>query len=418
MMKQRSVLRVRKPRSAWFMFGILLSTLLFMLLQGGKLSGIIFIFTCVLGIYLVLGRWSGIRKAEGTRTMLNAYGGNKLHAGDSLKLKVIFYVPGFWPLPYVRIKERLTRRSGETIISEGMIIPDWARRGELHYQTPPLRRGTYRFERTELVVTDIFGLTEHRGELELPQFLTVMPATVDLRHALQFRQLLKGMQHHTQSNQANRETTQINGVREYIYGDKLSRIHWNATARTGIWKSKEFEREALPRTIVVLDRNRRAYSTVHQFELAVSVAASLLRYGVGQRLPVGLLSVGASSMLFHPGLNNDHYEDMLTHLVDVEPDGEHSLDYALSGYSDQFMKGNLFVIVSPSIGAEVLESIHWLKRYSMRGIFMTIKGDNSRSPAEQDEWHKHLQSIGMLGYAFKDLESLPGLLEGARMNGQ
>lgn len=418
MKNQKTAHRLRQPRSVWLMFGLFLTTLLFMLLQGGKLSGIIFLFTCVLGIYLILGRWSGIRKAEGTRTLLNSYGGMKLHAGESLKLKVIFYVPGFWPLPYVKIKERLKRRSGETMINEGVIVPDWARRGEFEYQTPPLRRGTYRFERTELTVTDIFGLTEHRGELELPQYLTVMPATIDLRQALQFRQLLMGMQHHTQSNQANRETTQINGVREYIYGDKLSRIHWNATARTGIWKSKEFEREALPKTIVVLDRNRRAYSTVKQFELAVSVAASLLRFGVGQRLPVGLLSVGASSLLFHPGQNNDHYEDMLTHLVDVEPDGEHSLDYALNGYTDQFIKGSLFVIVSPSTGTEMIESIHWLKRYSMMGMFMTIEGSRSRSEAEQEEWLKHLQSIGMLGYAFKDLETLPGLLEGARINGQ
>ena len=67
----------------------------------------------------------------------------------------------------------------------------------------------------------------------------------------------KGGFSHASAARASRETTQINGIREFLPGDRLSRIHWGATAKTGQWKSKEFEREALPRTIVLLDACRK-----------------------------------------------------------------------------------------------------------------------------------------------------------------
>ncbi len=145
------------------------------------------------------------------------------------------------------------------VFFEASLVPDWKRRGELEYTTPPLRRGFYHFAGTECSTEDVFGLFQHKAALELPYSVAVLPQTVAIKEWKQLHQLLNGTSHHSASTRAYRETTQLNGVREYIYGDRLSRIHWNATAKTGTWKSKEFERESLPKTVFLLDRAQSSY---------------------------------------------------------------------------------------------------------------------------------------------------------------
>ena len=131
--------------------------------------------------------------------------------------------------------------------------------GELSFQTPPLERGKYAFSDTECASEDIFGLIEHRGTFKAKGEFRVLPRTVFIPYWQLYdrKSRLSGPQ--TAQTRSRRETTQINGVRDYVYGDRLSRIHWNATAKTGTWKSKEFEHESIPKTILVLDALAGSY---------------------------------------------------------------------------------------------------------------------------------------------------------------
>jgi len=389
-----------------------------MLFQGGKLSAITFMFATAICIYLISGRWSGIRRSEGSRELLNSMGGGKLMAGQHLQMKLVFYIPGIWPLPYVRIKETLVRKNGETIVQTGTIVPDWARRGELVYSTPPLRRGTYRFDNTEMTTTDIFGLIQHKGQSSMPYYLTVIPETVDLQQWTQFQQILRGMQHRTLSMHAHRETTQINGVREYIYGDRLSRIHWNATAKTGAWKSKEFEREALPKTIVVLDRMQRAYYDTMQYELAISIAASLLRYGEEQHLPMGLLSLGYDNQLFQAGVGGEHFDGMMMHLVDAEADGYETIEAGLQQHAARSVRGSMFIMVSPQRGKAIVDSVGWLKRHGMNACHILVESPNAAFRQENADWISKLHALGVIGFGVSSLRALPHAVEGVIGNGK
>lgn len=290
----------RFSRKFWAVFGAFLGSLGFLLFQGGKLALMLFVIMLILSIYLLLGQWSGIKRTQGNRVLNNTDFGSVIEAGTSLGVRIELSIPGYWPMPYLFVKDRLYHKSGRELIFEATVVPDWRRRAEWEYRTPAMRRGHYTFGHTECVTEDIFGLFEHRGELELPQSIAVMPQTVPIREWQQFHQMMKGTNHHSSTTRAVRETTQINGVREYSYGDRLSRVHWNATAKTGTWKSKEFERESLPKTYVVLDRYMKAYDDPEELELAVSAAASLFQYGAHRGLSLGLLSSGADNVYFEP----------------------------------------------------------------------------------------------------------------------
>jgi uncharacterized protein (DUF58 family) len=413
--------RPRIQSAFWYVLTCFLVCFFFLMFQGGKLATMLFITVSILSVYLVLGNWSGIKRTQGVRILANTEQDVRLDAGQSLQVQLQVQIPGVWPIPYIMIKDRLIRLNGEETVFEGSLVPDWRRRGKLTYLTTPLKRGFYTFGATECATEDIFGLFQHKGKLQLPQHVSVFPQTVTIKDWVQFHQMLKGMQHHSTTTRAHRETTQINGVREYIYGDRLSRIHWNATAKTGTWKSKEFERESLPKTVILLDRTYRAYGDAHQFELAVSVAASLFRYGASRELALGLLSVGSQAAFYEPRQTYNQHKQIMSHLVSVEADGFHPLFEVIKERARQFPAGGFFVIVSPQKGPAMMQILSWLNQHQMNPCHICINPETQgpfASPSEgtraSEDWIKKIRAQGYMGYELSNLTELPNILGGAK----
>lgn len=394
----------------WIAIVLYVGSFFFMMYQGGKLSVMVFIIVTILCIYLGFGRYSGVASAVGKREVLYDGKDAVFEAGKPLTVRIKLQIPGYWPIPYVQLRDRLVRRGGREHSFEVSLVPDWRRHGEVSYLTQPLRRGMYRFAETECVTEDIFGLFEHKGVLEMPHSFTVLPKTVQIREWKQLHRQLMGNHHHSVARHAMRETTQINGVREYNYGDRISRIHWNATAKTGTWKSKEFEREALPKTILVLDRQRSAYPNEEVFEAAVSVAASLFQYAKDKDLGVGLLSVGADSTYFEPRKGGWHYQSIMNHLVDVKADGNYSLMQVVADRSRLFTQGCFFAIITPAAGDAMKELNYWLNHKQMVPchIWMSAGVDAAR----KQEWIRQLKLQGNLAYSIAALDDLPAALGG------
>jgi uncharacterized protein (DUF58 family) len=383
------------------------SSLSFMLFQGGKLALMLFVIVAILSVYLLLGKWSGIRKTTGTRQLVQDHE-SQIEAGSSVTINMQLQIPGVWPIPYVFINERLIHRNGQELAFQFTVVPDWRRKGAIEYKTPALRRGYYSFSQTECVTEDIFGLFEHKGYVSMPFNLAVLPQTISIRDWHQFHQMMKGTNHHSTTTRAVRETTQINGVREYIYGDRLSRIHWNATAKTGTWKSKEFERESLPRTFVVLDRHSSAYDNDDQFELAVSACASLFQYGSSRNFALGLISTGADSTFFEPRAGQHLQKAVMQHFIGVEADGSHPVRRVLKEYVQNLAPGSFVTIVSPVEGEAMMQALSWLKQLQLNPCHLLIT-DN---PQSKEAWIKKLRSNGFLGYAISSLQELPVALKG------
>ena len=394
----------------WYFLTCVACSLLFVLFQGGKLAFMLFFIMAALSIYLLLGRWSGISKTTGSRVLLNLNKDMISEAGSSVAVKLDLQIPGFWPIPYVMLRDRLVRRNGGEFVFETSAIPDWKRRGSVEYITKPLQRGFYHFTDVQCSTEDIFGLFEHRGSLELHEAFMIKPKTVAIREWQQFHQSFKGHHYNSTTTQSLRETTQINGVREYIYGDRLSRIHWNATAKTGTWKSKEFERESLPKTVIMIDRNLDNYSDKDQFELAVSVAASLFEYGASKDLAMGLLSVGSSAVYLEPQRSGAHYRQVHQHLIDIEADGQFAPLSILKDRARYFSQGCFFVVISAQMDDMQRQALYWINQRQMNPCHMLI-GTHGREAAVSD-WLRALRGKGMLAYAIQTLGELPAALGG------
>jgi len=396
----------------WYVIICLTASMLFMLFQGGKLAFMLFFVMVLLSCYLWLGKWSGIARTHGTRKLLNMDKDKTIEAGSSVSIDIQVQIPGFWPIPYVMIRDRLIRRNGGEFVFETSAVPDWRRRGSVEYVTKPLQRGFYHFADAECATEDIFGMFEHTGRLAMHESFMVKPQTVAIKEWYQFHQAFKGHHYHSTTTQALRETTQINGVREYIYGDRISRIHWNATAKTGTWKSKEFERESLPKTVIMIDRNQHNYERKEQFELSVSIAASLFEYASAQDLAMGLLSVGKSAVYLEPNRVASHYRQVNQHLIDIEGDGTYPLLHVLKDRARYFSQGCFFVLISPQMDETMLQCLQWINQRQMNPCHVLV-GKAGRS-VEAEDWLRRLKARGMLAYAVNSLQELPDVLGGRR----
>lgn len=414
MMNRRTAIdtasRRRRRTGGWIVGSCFAGSLLFALFQGGKLAYMLFMIVFLLTLYLMLGRWSGIASIRGKRLMEKDQRAPGFPAGTSIPVCLQFQIPGFWPLPYVIVKERLISHRGDAHQFELTFVPDWKRRGAVSYLTPPLRRGYYRFAETVCSTEDVFGLFEHEGKIDLCDTFAVLPQTVPIREWNELMRYIRGSQFHSQTARSFRETTQINGVREYVYGDRISRIHWNATARTGTWKSKEFERETLPRTIVLLDRGRQVYADDGLFELAVSAAASILEYGRRAGVPIGLLSVGATSFYLEPGAGDAHYRRAIAHLTGVECDGSGGWEIAFQHVGERLPRGSFFVIVSPRTPGESAEAARWLRSRQMIDCQLWIRRDAATPIPQSARPGRYDHMV----YPLSRLEELPGVLGGRR----
>ncbi|MBP2115172.1 DUF58 domain-containing protein [Paenibacillus silagei] len=386
-------------------------TLFYVLFQGGKTSFMLFIMVSVLFLYLFIGGLEGVRRARGARSFYSEQDKpDLLYAGGFLKVKLEVTIPGFLPLPYVVVREILKRHNGESWVFEESLIPNMGGRGELLFQTPLLERGRYSFESTDILSEDIFGLMEHKGTFKAEGQFRVMPrAVVVPRWQLYERKArLSGPQ--VSLLQSRRETTQINGVRDYVYGDRLTRIHWNATAKTGEWKSKEFEHESVPRTILVLDGTSSGYYNSAQFELAVSVTASLLGFGIRERIGIGLCCLDKHNKVFSPAEGNAERQKMIQYLIDINAEGKGPLIDRLESVQRMFPKGSYFVLISPQSGRAVLDTLRWAENRGMTPSHIHVLHPSGKYRA--GEWQNILHSHGVTGHSISTLQELPAVLGG------
>jgi uncharacterized protein (DUF58 family) len=91
------------------------------------------------------------------------------------------------------------------------------------------------------------------------------------------------------------DPTHMVGIRQYQAGDPINRVHWKATARTGILHTRVFQPTCIQGATLLVDMHTStnpAQNEPIRTDLAVTAAASIahMLYSMGQ--PFGLISNG------------------------------------------------------------------------------------------------------------------------------
>ena len=172
-----------------------------------------------------------------------------------------------------------------------------------HYRLPCRRRGAYDFGPVALRWRDAFGLTSRDADLNLRDALVVYPRVVPVvAPAAAARQLLG---ERIRPRALLTDPTRLAGVRPFVTGDTVRRIHWGATARTGTLQVRRDDPTAGRRLWIVVDvetaPDDRWWSAgdtdVHE-TLAI-VGASLAAWAIRSGTSVGLSANGRTAGSAH-----------------------------------------------------------------------------------------------------------------------
>src|SRR5262245_33640973 len=221
--------------------------------------------------------------------------------GDNVAVVVTMKNTGRWPVAWVLLEDLLPRDalvfnpprlfvSGKRM-QLSMLRP--AARKTMLYQLTPTRRGYYQLGPLVLETGDLFGLHRRYRVLTEPQFLLVMPKVLPLAgYEVASKRPIGEVR---MSYRLYEDPTRIAGVRRYERGDPLNRVHWRATARTGVLHSKVYEPSTVAGATLLLDFHTASHAKRHEpfrSELAVTAAASVANalYQLGQQ--VGVVSNG------------------------------------------------------------------------------------------------------------------------------
>ncbi|HIW34957.1 MAG TPA: DUF58 domain-containing protein [Candidatus Paenibacillus intestinavium] len=347
-----------------------LCSLFYFLFQGGKTSLMLFGILNILLLYLSIGYWSGVRNVQGYRII--GYEGHhrqqtQVVAGHSLQITFSAQFPRFMLTPYVLVRECLVRHDGTKQLYEGTIVPSFRKESQWQYSIPHLKRGQYSFTSTTCLSYDAFGLKSHGREIQIDSTIQVFPQTLSAKQWTELLRAHHGIYSSNTFSKYAKESTGQNGVREYMHGDRLSKIHWSATARTGSWKSKDFEREAMKKSVVVLDRYVPALLSNEQerlqqrFEISVSTVASILEYSLKSDSAIGLLSVGDNHFYSSPRTGMTHHVGMMNHLMTVDADASKPLSQLLHTGMRDLQDNNVLFIVTFELSTALLATLKQIR---------------------------------------------------------
>jgi uncharacterized protein (DUF58 family) len=219
--------------------------------------------------------------------------------GDKLAVVVTLRNTGRLPVPWIIWEDSLPRdalrqRPPRIKVERRRLgIVRLPSRGEqaLMYQVTFLMRGYYQVGPLLVESGDLFGLHRRYRVLTQPHFVLVYPKVVQLQgYDISSRRPIGEVR---LTHRLFEDPTRVFGVRPYLQGDPLNRIHWKATARTGELHSRIFEPSTVAGATILLDFHRERYTPQgepHRSETAVMAAVAVANAVCQLGQQVGLIT--------------------------------------------------------------------------------------------------------------------------------
>ncbi len=234
---------------------------------------------------------------------------------------------------------------------------------EAQYHVKAAKRGVYNLEALEIGAHDPLGLFVLELSQPAYQQLEVLPVPEPLPYveAMGFDQ----QQYHDVPYAVVRGSgMDPHGVRQYMPGDPLRRMHWKTVARTGEFHVIEFEEPRAVSVTIVLDcfeGGNHGTGPTSSFELLVRTAASLADMAIRQGSEVCLICTDPTGVAEEPGRGQQHLLAMLSSLARVQPAARTRIGSSLEHVRRQVMPGSTVFVLTGDTDEELVEAVHLLR---------------------------------------------------------
>jgi uncharacterized protein (DUF58 family) len=181
-----------------------------------------------------------------------------------------------WPIPWIFLEDLTQGEFHRTGENKRLAILMPGRSISLKYRLACPRRGYHRIGPLLMESGDLFGLQRRFRTGEQQDYLSVLPTVAYIDT---FNISSRRPQGPVKiSNRIYEDPTRISGLREYVPGDPINRIHWKASARTGELFVKQNEPSSVLGGTLVLDLFDDNYvpdDKERRIELAITTTASI-----------------------------------------------------------------------------------------------------------------------------------------------
>jgi uncharacterized protein (DUF58 family) len=270
-------------------------------------------------------------------------------------------------------------------------------------------RGGFSLGPTTITTGDPFGIFRMSRKYPATSSLIVFPMLFPVRDFLSPPGLLPG------GKAIRRKSIDVTphaaGVREYVPGDPMKRIHWPTTVRRGQLMVKEFEQdpqaevwlfldthkdvhfarsgekyEAPPVDDLFLIRRRKVKLSPSTLEYAVSITASLAHFFIEQRRSVGLVTAFEHSYKIIPAERSERQEGkMLEALAFLQAESTYTLPSLVTAQMGQLPQGSSAILVTPTIWPEILLAADSLQRRSLRPVVVLLMTQSFGNRASNED---------------------------------
>lgn len=268
------------------------------------------------------------------------------------------------------------------------------------------KRGEYILGPTEIYSGDPFGLFSFRRIFKQQNTVLVMPYMVHLSSfpyppgyltggkALRVRTL---------------ETTPHSaGVREYLPGDPLKRIHWRTTARKDHLMVKEFDQDPQADVWIFMDSQKGIHTLIEDvtlpkterfwlwrqkyefklppntYEYAASIAASTAGFFIREGQSVGFISEGQTLTALMAERGERQFEKILETLAFLKPEGELPLLGIIEAQAGNMPRGSIAVLITPSTDSKIIQAVDSLTIRKLRPIVILFDSPSFGGTADHE----------------------------------
>ena len=324
--------------------------------------------------------------------------------GEEIALSFSIENAKLLPLPWLEIEDSVPRQltfkgrhlristARNMLILENLFSLRWYERVTRPYTVLCNARGVHMFGPTVIRSGDVFGFLNRQETLSNRQYLLVYPLVVPItRFGLPSH-------HPFGDNRAPRrlleDPSRVVGVRDYMYGDDLRRVHWKATARMMQLQSKVYQATTTYTLVLFLNIISQLdawYGIRPELqELAICATASIADWALDQGYAVGLY---ANTIMYMPELGmsistsqtpspNDESGE-LSPVLDQNVDGKEKERQVEAVVADQLKRRRIHL--PPASNEEqrkrILEVLARIQSYFGSSIEELIQIERTRLPA-------------------------------------
>jgi uncharacterized protein (DUF58 family) len=270
-------------------------------------------------------------------------------------------------------------------------------------------RGGFPLGPTTVTSGDPFGIFRVAKKFPITANLVVFPMLFPVQDFLSPPGLLPGGK--AIRRKSIDVTPHASGVREYIPGDPMKRIHWRTSVRRDRLMVKEFEQDPQAEVWFFLDTHRNAHVARRvetpnlpplddlflvrrhkvklppsTLEYAISITASLAHYFIERRRSVGMVTASEHSYEVIPAERSERQEGkILEALAFLQGESNITLPSLVSAQIGQLPQGSSAILVTPMPGTELLLAVDSLQRRSLRPVAVLLMARSFGGRHDNDE---------------------------------